>query len=1131
MNILVLGGSYFLGKHFVEMAHKEHTLTVFNRGSHPLDMEGVSELVGDRREQTALSGLEGLPFDAVVDFCAYQKGDIAMVCDALKGQIKQYVFISTCDVYERGLGRLLDENTPFEALDFQGENGAYICGKVALEQELVACGDRYGFATTSLRPAFLYGPDNYAPRENVYFNWICQAGQILQPKDATGEFQMVYVEDAVRAIMATLGNEKAYNRAYNLAGAIDTYDTFGEALEQVVETPFEKVLLSVKEITEQKIPLPFPLTLEESNRYDGKAALELIGAYTSLAEGMKATAYAYGLSVSGSKETAFDGSGERSADRTGDQDTLQRNGQSGGNSQFSRNGQPGRNYQAYVDEIERLFEENRAKDAEAFMLHALQEAKEEGEDFFALQMLNELIGYYRQTSEKEQLLQVMQEALEVAENLDLPHTKEGKIPYATTVLNVANGYRSIGDLNHSEQYYRVVQDIYKECLDQNDMLVAGLYNNMSLLYQEHRDYEKAMSYQLQALDIVKANGAGFELAVTYANLANTAVLAATYEKAEKYAKEGIRVFEERNTFDAHYCAALSALGMCAFHREEYRKAYDLFDKGMRIVEKTLGKNSQYMRLKENRDKCEPHIMNGMKLSRKYYEEVGKPALQKRFPQDTYPDVMNRLAIGLVGEGSDCFGYDDDTSADHDWGPDFCIFVPDDLYEMPLGSDEGHEDNNKRWGNDEGHEDSSVDDSFDNHTVGQALEELYDSLPKEFMGYKRSTTKTGSGRRGAISFSAFAEKYLGVAIQKKNGNRTIDLKEANEESETDRIYETINWRQIPDYSLAAAVNGQIFEDPSGEFTTLRIRLMQGYPEHILYLKLAEDVAKLSQTGQYNYGRMLGRGDRMTADMMLLQCIRQIMILAHHLENVYPPHDKWLHKSFENLYCGTPLPLYVRQLHESMKMEDDAAFDFVTGRMNMVGEYFAKTMYDRSLISDVESYLDYHTDELLKKATFAQMSKEELVEKIAALEEQEMKVLIENINKGIQKAISIKDDKHSESSRKELRQDRFTTWNRTMLMQYLYDFVREQEQGHNLIEEKYGRMTEYTDPETYKELVQKYPLLSEQKRMVVEQIASVENSLPERFVSLPAGLQELQSELSTYSDKMLQLYGQYVVAMAH
>ena len=1124
MNILVLGGSYFLGKHFVEMAHKEHTLTVFNRGSHPLDMEDVTELVGDRQVPAALSGLDGLSFDAVVDFCAYEKGDIAMVCEALKGQIGQYVLISTCDVYERGLGRLLDETTPFEALDFQGENGAYIRGKVALEQELVACGDRYGFVTTSLRPAILYGPDNYAPRENVYFNWICQAGQILQPKDATGEFQMVYVEDAVKAIMATLGNEKAYNRAYNLAGAIDTYDTLGDALEQVVAQPFEKVTLSVKEITQQKISLPFPLTLEESNRYDGKAALELIGAYTPLAEGMWVSAYAYGLPVSAAKGMDFDGSGERENSRSGGQNTRHRNGQSGGNSQLGRNSQQGRNYQAYVDEIERLFEENRAKDAEAFMQQALQEAKAEGDEFFALQMLNELIGYYRQTSEKEQLLQVMQDALAVAENLGLPQTKEGKIPYATTVLNVANGYRSIGDLNHSEQYYRVVQDIYKECLDQNDMLVAGLYNNMSLLYQEHRDYEKAMSYQLQALEIVKANGAGFELAVTYANLANTAVLAANcgnpemFSKAEEYAREGIRVFEERNTFDAHYCAALSALGMCAFHREEYRKAYDLFDRGMRIVEKTLGKNSQYMRLKENRDKCEPHIMNGMKLSQKYYEEVGKPALQARFPQDAFPNLMNRLAIGLVGEGSDCFGYDDDTSADHDWGPDFCIFVPDDLYEKPLSDDKGDRD-------------SSIESRTGSLTVGQALEELYESLPKEFMGYERSTTKTGSGRRGVIPFCAFAEKYLGVAMQKKNGVRATGANEGAEGSEIDRIYETIHWKQIPDYSLAAAVNGQIFEDYSGEFSALRTRLRQGYPEHILYLKLAEDVATFSQTGQYNYDRMLGRGDRITADMMLFQCIRQIMILAHHLENVYPPHDKWLRKSFENLCCGTPLPMYVRQLHESLKMEDDVTRDFVAGKMNQVGEYFAKIMYDRNLISDVESYLDYHTDELLKKATFSRWSKEELVERIVVLEEQEMQVLIENINKGLQKAIIKEDEKHSEYNRSKLRRERFSTWNRTMLMQYLYDFVREQEQGHNLIEEKYGRMTEYTDPETYHELVQKYPLLSEQKRMVAEQIASVENSLPERFVSLPEGLPELQSELSTYSDKMLQLYGQYVVAMAH
>ena len=144
----------------------------------------------------------------------------------------------------------------------------------------------------------------------------------MQPKDATGEFQMVYVEDAVKAIMATLGNEKAYNRAYNLAGAIDTYDTFGDALEQVVAQPFEKVTLSVKEITQQKISLPFPLTLEESNRYDGKAALELIGAYTPLAEGMWVSAYAYGLPVSAAKGMDFDGSGERENSRSGGQNTI-----------------------------------------------------------------------------------------------------------------------------------------------------------------------------------------------------------------------------------------------------------------------------------------------------------------------------------------------------------------------------------------------------------------------------------------------------------------------------------------------------------------------------------------------------------------------------------------------------------------------------------------------------------------------------------------------------------------------------------------------------------------------------------------------------------------------------------------
>jgi len=290
MKVLVLGGSYFLGRRFVEKASERDDITVYNRGNRPLNISSVHEIYGDRRDGNSLCKLEGNSYDVVVDFCAYGENDISLIFEQLKGNIKQYIFISTCDVYERGLGKMLNEDAPLEYRNFGGEAGDYITGKVLLEQELVKNCAKYSVAYTSIRPAFIYGPNNYAPREGIYFQWIRQAGQILHPEDADGEFQMVYVDDAADLIMNVIGNEDAYNQAINLApDNMENYETFAEALSEGIDIPFEKVPVTVEMVNERQIPLPFPLTRAESNYYDGRKALMYIDEYTKLTEGMKKT--------------------------------------------------------------------------------------------------------------------------------------------------------------------------------------------------------------------------------------------------------------------------------------------------------------------------------------------------------------------------------------------------------------------------------------------------------------------------------------------------------------------------------------------------------------------------------------------------------------------------------------------------------------------------------------------------------------------------------------------------------------------------------------------------------------------------------------------------------------------------
>lgn len=298
MNLLVIGGSYFYGRVFVMEAAKEHTLTLLNRGTYSMKEYGVKEIVGDRHDKETLAKCTE-DYDAVIDFCAYEAGDAALVIENLSGKIGQYVLISTVDVYERGSGVVKTEEHALEYSCFPGEAGAYITGKVVLEEEIPqVCGNRK-IPWTILRPAILYGPYNYAPRESVYIQMMLLNRALPRFMDADGSFQFVYVKDAALAVLSVLGNEKAYGQAYNLCqDEIITYDTFFTVLKKVTDPEvtehLQEIPITVDSAMAQQVPVPFPAKEEETELCSNeKSKRELKLEYTDFEEGMRRTYNAF----------------------------------------------------------------------------------------------------------------------------------------------------------------------------------------------------------------------------------------------------------------------------------------------------------------------------------------------------------------------------------------------------------------------------------------------------------------------------------------------------------------------------------------------------------------------------------------------------------------------------------------------------------------------------------------------------------------------------------------------------------------------------------------------------------------------------------------------------------------------
>ncbi len=233
-------------------------------------------------------------------------------------------------------------------------------------------------------------------------------------------------------------------------------------------------------------------------------------------------------------------------------------------------------------------------------------------------------------------------------------------------------------------------------------------------------------------------------------------------------------------------------------------------------------------------------MKGLDLAEAYYRTVGCPMLRERFGS-----FEERLAVGLAGPGSECFGFDDEVSRDHDWGPAFCLWLTDE----------------------------------DCRHIGARLQKAYTELPPIFMGFGPRQASAGEEWRVGVSrTSDFFRRFTGL------NQPPTTLQE---------------WLRIPEQNLATCTNGKVFSDPLGDFTRWREALLAYYPEDIRLKKIASLCITTAQAGQYNFMRSVKRGEAFSAAYSTVKFCADAISFVFLLNRRYAPFYKWLHRAVRDL----------------------------------------------------------------------------------------------------------------------------------------------------------------------------------------------------------------------------------------
>ncbi len=308
----------------------------------------------------------------------------------------------------------------------------------------------------------------------------------------------------------------------------------------------------------------------------------------------------------------------------------------------------------------------------------------------------------------------------------------------------------------------------------------------------------------------------------------------------------------------------------------------------------------------------------MARNRRFYDQYVAELIHTRFGE--YED---RIAVGIAGEGSDCFGYDDEISRDHDFGTGVCLWVTDeDMY---------------RFG----------------HQLSIAYNELVDSAERTYY------TERMRERRGVMTIHSFYSDILHIDCDTEHCTMSEE-----------------NWRNLDHSCLKTAVNGTVFRDDLGQFTAFRNLLLGYYPDKIWRTRIAEQLHAYASSLQVNYARCMSRSDTVAAELCRAKGLASAMELFFLIKREYPPYYKWTYRALTELDTEGILSAKIRELAEeklNVQAWNGTRYnprrqnykDHIVSLSEEIASLLEEMLHEIGLIQRYGRYLEMHVNDVLPK----------------------------------------------------------------------------------------------------------------------------------------------------------------------